>query len=45
MPFTKNDIENMYEVYSVRKIDIDYYDFMYKLSSEYVDEMKKYFYD
>ena len=45
MPFTKNDIENKYEVYNVRKIDIVYYDFMYKLSSEYVDEMKKYFYD
>ena len=45
MPFTKNDIENIYEVYNVRKIDIVYYDFTHKLSSEYVAEMKKYFYD
>ena len=43
MPFTKNDLENIYELYGVGKIDLDRYQLHYKLSYEYILELKRYF--
>lgn len=43
MPFTKNDLENIYELYGVGKIDLDRYQLYNKLSYEYISELKRYF--
>ena len=43
MPFTKNDLEIIHGIFHERRIDIARYQLYYKLSYEYISELKRYF--
>lgn len=43
MPFTKNDLEIIHGIFHGRRIDIARYQLYYKLSYEYISELKRYF--
>lgn len=43
MPFTKNDLEIIHSIFHGRRIDIARYQLYYKLSYEYISELKRYF--